>query len=108
MSTLRSGKHHRVVKGIQLITLYYTDGLGKSLPVNYQLYNKQEGKTKNDYLKEMITEVLSWGLQPKIVTTNAWYSSRENLKLIKNKDFQTILQLFTYISVSCLLWSEHS
>lgn len=81
-----SGKHHRAVKGIQLITLYYTDVLGKSVPVNYRLYNKQEGKTKNDYLREMIAEVLDWGLQPKIVTTDAWYSSRENLKFLKNKD----------------------
>lgn len=30
-----SGKHHRVVKGIQLITLYYTDPSGKSVPVPY-------------------------------------------------------------------------
>jgi hypothetical protein len=55
-----SGKHHRVVKGIQLITLYYTDPSGKSVPVNYRIYNKLEGKTKNDYLREMITEVLAW------------------------------------------------
>ncbi len=41
-----SGKHHRVVKGIQLITLYYTDLSGKSVPVNYRIYNKQEDKTK--------------------------------------------------------------
>ena len=81
-----SGKHHRVVKGIQLITLYYTDVSGKSLPVNYRLYNKQEGKTKNDYLREMIVEVLDWGLEPKIVTTDAWYSSRENLKFLRHKD----------------------
>jgi hypothetical protein len=80
-----SGKHHRVVKGIQLITLYYTDGAGKSVPINYRLYNKQEGKTKNDYLREMITEVLNWGLKPKTVTTDAWYSSRENLRFIKDK-----------------------
>jgi hypothetical protein len=66
-----SGKHHRVVKGIQLITLAYTDRAGKSVPVNYRLYNKQECKTKNDYLREMITEVLEWGLKPKIVTTDA-------------------------------------
>ena len=46
-----SGKHHKVVKGIQLITLYYTEVLGKSVPVNYRLYNKQDGKTKNDYLR---------------------------------------------------------
>ena len=81
-----SGKHHRVVKGIQLITLYYTDYSDKSIPVNYRIYDKQEGKTKNDYLREMITEVLDWGLQPKIVTTDAWYSSQDNLKLLKDQE----------------------
>lgn len=80
-----SGKHHRVVKGIQLITLYYTDPSGKSVPVNYRLYDKEEGKTKNDYLREMISEVLVWGLQPKTVTTDAWYASRKNLKFIREK-----------------------
>ncbi len=44
-----SGRHDRAVKGIQLITLYYTDLSGKSMPVNYRIYDKQEGKTKNDY-----------------------------------------------------------
>jgi hypothetical protein len=29
-----SGQHHRVVKGLNLITLYYTDPQGRSLPVN--------------------------------------------------------------------------
>ena len=81
-----SGRHHRTVKGIQLITLYYTDLLGKSVPVNYRIYNKQEGKTKNDYLREMISEVLDWGLQPKVVTTDTWYSSQKNLKFFKNKE----------------------
>jgi len=51
--------------------LYYTDFKGKSIPVNYRIYNKQENKTKNDYLREMITEVLSWGLKPTYVTTDA-------------------------------------
>ncbi len=31
-----SGKHHRVVKGLNVITLYYTDPQGRSLPVNYR------------------------------------------------------------------------
>ena len=44
-----SGKHHRVVKGINLITLYYTDIHDRSFPVNYRIYDKTEGKTKNDY-----------------------------------------------------------
>ncbi len=48
LSYIYSGRHHRIVKGIQLITLYYTDLSGKSVPVNYRIYNKQEGQTKND------------------------------------------------------------
>ena len=86
-----SGKHHRVVKGIQLITLYYTDPEGKSVPVNYRIYDKQEGKTKNDYFREMITEVLGWGLKPKRVTGDSWYASRENLKFLKNKELGVLM-----------------
>ena len=66
-----SGKHHRVVKGIHLITLYYSDRSAKSITVNYRIYNKLEGKTKNNYFREMIAEVLSWGLMPLVVTTDA-------------------------------------
>jgi len=71
-----------------LITLYYTDLSGKSVPVNYRIYNKQEGKTKNDYLQEMIAEVLAWGLSPKTVTTDSWYSSQKNLKFFRNKELE--------------------
>ncbi len=80
-----SGKHHKTVKGICLITLYYTDGEGKSLPINYRLYDKEENKTKNDYLREMISEVLKWVVEPKYITTDAWYASKENLKFFKDK-----------------------
>jgi Transposase DDE domain len=79
---------HRTVKGIQLITLYYTDLSGKSVPVNYRIYDKQDGQTKNDYLRDMITEVLHWGLEPQAVTTDAWYSSKRNLKFFKNKELE--------------------
>jgi hypothetical protein len=79
-----SGKHHRVVKGLNLITLYYTDPQGRSLPVNYRVYDKAEGKTKNAYFLEMLAEVLAWGLQPDFMTGDSWYSSADNLKTVKN------------------------
>ncbi len=79
-----SGKHHAVVKGINLITLYYTDPHDRSFPVNYRIYDKSEGKTKNDYFLEMLHEVLSWGLSPSWVTGDSWYSCVKNLKTIKN------------------------
>jgi hypothetical protein len=78
-----SGKHHRVVKGINLITLYYVDIRGKSAPVNYRVYDKTEGKTKNDYFIEMLEEVLAWGLKPAYVTADSWYSCVSNLKTVK-------------------------
>lgn len=79
-----SGKHHRVVKGINLITLFYTDTSGLNMPVSYRVYDKADDKTKNDYFREMLAEVLTWGLRPSFVTGDAWYSCVENLKTIKN------------------------
>ena len=49
-----------------------------------RIYDKTENKTKNDYFQEMLTEVLGWGLEPAFVTGDSWYSSLENLKMIKN------------------------
>ena len=79
-----SGKHHQVVKGINLITLYYTAPSGQHQPVNFRIYDKAEGKTKNDYFQEMLSEVISWGLKPAFVTGDAWYSGTPNLKKVKN------------------------
>lgn len=79
-----SGKHHRVVQGLNVITLYYTDPQGRSLPVNYRVYDKAEKKTKNEYFREMLEEVLECGLKPSFVTADTWYSCVDNLKKVKN------------------------
>ena len=80
-----SGKHKRTVKGLNLITLYYTDTVGNSYPVNFRIYDKQEGKTKNEYFLEMVVEVIQWGLTPSWITGDSWYSSLENLKFLRNE-----------------------
>lgn len=80
-----SGKHHAIVKGINLMSLFYTDIHGISVPVNYRICDKSSGKTKNDYFREMLTELLVWGLVPAWITGDSWYSSLENLKFIRGK-----------------------
>jgi hypothetical protein len=80
-----SGKHHGIVKGINLISLFYTDIHGISVPVNYRIYDKSVSKTKNDYFREMLLEVMSWGLRPAWITGDSWYSSLENLKFIRGQ-----------------------
>ena len=81
-----SGKHKRAVKGLNLITLYYTDIVGVSYPVNFRIYDKREGKTKNDYFREMVREVIDWGLSPAWITGDSWYSGTENLKFLRKEE----------------------
>ena len=80
-----SGKYHKSIKGLNLITLYYSDSQKNSVPVNYRIYDKKEGKTKNDYFKEMLLEVMTWSLKPSMVTGDSWYSSIANLKFLRNQ-----------------------
>jgi DDE superfamily endonuclease len=68
-----SGKHGRAVKGVCLVTLLYTDRKGVRLPVDFRLVDKAEAKTKNELFREMVTEVLAWGLRPALVSTDSWY-----------------------------------
>lgn len=103
-----SGKHHRSVKGINLMTLYYTDIDNQHQPINFRVYDKREGKTKNDYFQEMLKEVLSWGLEPAFVTGDSWYSCVANLKLIKNHQLGLLFALESnrLVSVEKGVWIQ--
>lgn len=103
-----SGKHHRAVKGINLISLYYVDIQGKSAPLNYRVYDKTEGKTKNDYFIEMLEEVLAWGLQPAYVTADSWYACVGNLKTVKKHGLavQMAVENNRLVSVEKGTWTQ--
>ena len=75
-----SGKHHRVVKGICLLTLLWTEG--KSLiPCDYRVYTKKE--TKNELFRAMLGVAHARGFTPEYVLMDSWYSGVENLKAIR-------------------------
>jgi Transposase DDE domain. len=77
-----SGKHHKVVKGIGLITLIWTDGI-VSFPIDYRIYDKDvDDKTKNDHLQEMAKTAYMRGFKPSFIMFDSWYSGNENLKFI--------------------------
>jgi len=79
-----SSKHHKTMIGLNLITLYYSAPDGNSVPLNYRIYDRKEQKTKNEYFREMLAEIIDWGVKPRIVTGDSWYSGVENLKFMKN------------------------
>ncbi|MBD0377513.1 MAG: IS701 family transposase, partial [Flavisolibacter sp.] len=56
-----SGRHHKQVKGINLIVLHYTDPKGISVPVNFRVYRHSEHQSNNEYFQAMCREVFAWG-----------------------------------------------
>lgn len=86
-----SGRTHKTINGIGIITLFCCDNGGKRLPVNFRVYEGE--KSKNELFREMMAEVLLWGLRPCIVTGDAWYGSIENLKFLREQKIDWIFAL---------------
>ena len=78
------GKHHRVVKGINLITLLRSDG-DAHIPCDCRIYDKDgDGKTKNDHFSDMLFKAKIMGYEPEYILFDSWYASLNNLKIIHN------------------------
>jgi hypothetical protein len=88
-----SGLQGRAVKGLCLVTLFYADERGLRVPVNFRVVDKAEGKTKNALFREMVEEVLGWGLRPAMVSADSWYSGVENLKFLRKKGLGFLIGL---------------
>jgi hypothetical protein len=76
-----SGKHHRVVQGIDLVSLVWTDG-DRAVPCDYRIYH-DKAQTKNDHFRAMIDVAHARGFRPAFVLFDGWYSSLENLKHLR-------------------------
>ena len=88
-----SGLHGKAVKGINLVTLFYGEVGGMRVPVNFRVVDKAEGKTKNDLFREMVKEVLGWGLAPAMVTADRWHSGVENLRFLRDQGLSFMIAL---------------
>ena len=88
-----SGKHHAVVRGINLITLVWTDG-DRTIPCDYRLYDKaNDGQTKNDHFLAMIAAAAARGFAPECVAFDGWYSGLENLKALRALGWRWLTRL---------------
>ena len=88
-----SGKHHRVVNGINSCTLLWTDG-NAIIPVDFRIYDiDADGKTKNDHFRDMLRKAKERSFQPRIVLFDSWYSSVDNLKTIRKFGWHWLTRL---------------
>ena len=95
-----SGKHGRVVQGINLISLVWTDGTCR-LPCDFRLYHKaQDGLSKNDHFRQMVNAARQRGFAPAVVAFDSWYSGLDNLKLLRDLAWHWLTQLKSNRQVS--------
>jgi putative transposase len=88
-----SGKHKRVVWGINLITMVWTDG-DRIVPCDYRLYDKaNDGLTKNDHFLAMLREAKARSFEPRCVAFDSWDSGLENLNAVRACGWTFLTQL---------------
>jgi len=89
-----SGTHHRVVHGIGVETLLWTDSKQEHIPVDYRIYAKiQDGYTKNDHFRQMVLLADHRGFSPKAILMDAWYATIANLKMVDSLSWIWITEL---------------
>jgi len=86
-----SGTHKRVVKGINLLTLLWTDG-DRHVPIDYRIY-VNGGPSKNELFREMLLAAHARGLVPRCVCFDSWYASVDNLKLVRRLGWTFLTRL---------------
>ncbi|WP_187290974.1 hypothetical protein WH390_00250 [Candidatus Arsenophonus nilaparvatae] len=81
-----SGNEHDVIASIGLVNLLWHNlTTVESIPIDYRIYDKDsDGKTKNTHFSEMLALAKKRGIIPEAVVMDAWYSSLDNLKLIRS------------------------
>lgn len=88
-----SGKHQAVVRGINVQTLLWTDG-SRLVPCDFRVYEGREnGLTKNDTFRQMLTAASDRGMSPSYVLFDSWYSGLENLKHIRSLKWHWLTRL---------------
>ena len=82
----RSGKHKRVVRGINPITAAWTDG-DRVVPCGARPFDKaRDGPTKDDHLLAMLKQAKARGLEPSCVAFDRRYSGLEDRKAVRACD----------------------
>jgi hypothetical protein len=103
-----SGKHHRVVNGINLLSLVWTQALvgtqstdtapAPVIPLDFRVYDvnaDENGKhfTKNDHFRAMVSAARTRELRPEYVAFDSWYAGLENLKHVRGQKMHFLTRL---------------
>ncbi len=89
-----SGTEHDVIKGIGMVNLLWVGEDQLVMPADVRIYHPPEdGKTKNDHLREMLVKAKQRGIVPDAVVADSWYSSLDNVKAIRDLGWTWVMGL---------------
>jgi hypothetical protein len=89
-----SGTEHGVVKGIGVVNALWQTSKDEYTPIDYRIWNPpDDGKTKNNHFRDMLSSAKSRGLEPEMVVADSWYSSLDNLKSIRSHGWDWVMGL---------------
>jgi len=89
-----SGVEHGIVKGIGVVNALWQTSKDEYTPIDYRIWNPpDDGKTKNDHFRDMLSSAKSRGLEPEMVVADSWYSSLDNLKSIRSHGWDWVMGL---------------
>jgi hypothetical protein len=80
-----SGNEHDIIRGIGMLNLLWVDEVNEVCPMDVRIYEpREDGKTKNDHFRELLTQAKRREVKPEAVIADSWYSSLNNLKFIRD------------------------
>jgi len=89
-----SGTEHGTVKGIGVVNALWQTSKEEYTPIDYRIWNPpDDGKTKNEHFRDMLSSAKSRGLEPEMVVADSWYSSLDNLKSIRSHGWDWVMGL---------------
>ena len=89
-----SGDEHDIVKGIGMLNFLWVDESSQVCPMDLRIYEpKEDGKTKNDHFREMLKAAKRREVKPEAVIADCWYSSLNNLKMIRDLGWNWVMGL---------------
>jgi hypothetical protein len=89
-----SGNEHDIIKGIGLLNIYWASDTENSTPIDFRIYQPtDDGKTKNDHFRELMSLAKKRGVEPEAVVADSWYSSLDNVKHIRDLGWSWVMGL---------------
>ena len=89
-----SGTEHDIVRGIGILNMLWVDETNQVCPMDVRIYeHKEDGKTKNDHFRELLTQAKRREVKPEAVIADSWYSSLDNLKFIRDLGWSWVMGL---------------